>query len=116
MATMRPWTVRILELIDAGITHREDIVEQTLPFVPLGHAHRTRERQRLNAHRRPRLTDVRLTPRPKTLAEVHRVGARQVIGETLQTLVRHGHLVRDGDHLRRPSQGPAVPAAPEGGA
>jgi hypothetical protein len=114
MATMRPWTVRILELVDAGVTHREEVIEQTLPFVPIGHAHRARERQRLSQQARPRLTDRTLTPRPKGLAEVHRIGARTIIRETIATLLTHGHLVREGDHLRRPSHGQRPAADPRG--
>ena len=110
-ALRRPWTVRILELVDAGVTHREEIVEQTLPFVPIGHAHRTRERQRLHQQARARATGKTLTPRPKSMAEVHRIGAREVIRQTCHSLVLYGHLVRDGDHLRRPTSQGQRPAA-----
>jgi hypothetical protein len=111
---MRPWTVRILELVDAGVTHREEVIAQTIPFVPIGHAHRARERQRLSQQARPRATERTLTPRPKALAEVHRIGARTVVRETIATLLTHGHLVRDGEHLRRPSHGQRHAADPRG--
>lgn len=106
MATpMRPWTIRILELIDEGVTAREDLIRRASASVPLGHAFRARETMRLKAVRkhRERRPDAPRLARPKlSSTEVHRVGARQVLTDTLAGLVRSGRLVRTGDEFRRP--------------
>ena len=99
---MRPWTIRALALIDEGVTHRDELIELCTPFVPQGKAYRMRETERV----RQRARFVSISGRTHAVAErlpieVHRVGARIVISQTLRGLVTNGTLVRDGDHFRR---------------
>jgi hypothetical protein len=103
--TRRPWTERILQLVDAGITEREEIVRRTIPFVPQGHAYRVREIT--NARMRRRYGYVDAAPRNlnRTPGELHRVGAGAVINQAIHNLTRCGVLVRDGDHVRRRPKG-----------
>jgi hypothetical protein len=97
---MRPWTRRILDLIDAGVTDREEIIRLTTPFVPQGHAYRVREstnerqRRRSSSSSEPRRLNV-------TPSEMHRIGARGAIRASLANQLRDGYLIRDGDQFRR---------------
>ena len=95
---MRPWTRQMLELIDAGVTEREEIIRLTTPFVPQGHAYRVREsaNERLRRRRSGVRRMLELAP-----SEIHRIGARRAIILSLHNQIRDGHLIRDGDHMRR---------------
>ena len=105
MNPMRPWTARILELVDQGITHREDIVERAAPWVPVGHAYRVREGHRRHQLRRRSGEEDTPPRRELTMAEIHRLGARVVIVKAVGALTVTGTLVREGDHYRRPDHG-----------
>ena len=98
----RPWTQRILQLIDEGVTDREALITGATPFVPQGHAHRVRERQnkRMAARRREE-GRPQGSGRITSTSEAYRVGARQVVHKALQNLCKCGRLVRDGDQFRR---------------
>jgi hypothetical protein len=103
----RPWTVRIFELIDAGVHDPDEIVERTICHVPPGHAHRTRERAlseyRATRERRGDLLHVRATyTRQIDPHEAYERGARRVIRRTLASLRQQGTLVLvDGELHRR---------------
>ena len=98
----RPWTVRVLELIDQGVTNREAIIEQASPYVPQGHAYRRREWSRLYEERKTRERGVPARePRPRSCAEIHRIGARVVISQSLEQMVRRGVLIRVEDTYLR---------------
>lgn len=112
---IRPWTRRILELVDSGVTERTEVIRQTIPFVPQGHAYRTRERdlERLR-HRTSVAYEERIRngetphhgpfgPRAVDPIDCHEVGARMVIRHTILKLIRGGHLVLADGHLVRPS-------------
>ena len=103
MSRRYPWTVEILRLIDEGVTDREDVITRTIPFVPIGHAYRIRER--VNADqttRRAKRGQVIVGPRTTSMSEMHRIGARHVITSTLLTLRRCGTIVLDGNIVKRP--------------
>lgn len=100
---MRPWTIRLLELIEGGVSHREDLIRGASPFVPVGHAYRVREQFRMKAAQkfRRRYPDApELTRAPRSTTEIHRVGARLVLDSCLHSLVANGRLIREGDHYR----------------
>lgn len=103
-AMVRPWTERIMKLVDNGITEREAIIIGTLPFVPQGHAYRVREHESMRSLQRARAAGIPEGKRRQlTAVQVHRTGARRVVAHTLNSLCRTGHLVRDGNHYRRPT-------------
>lgn len=92
---MRPWTRQLLMLVDIGITDREDLIRRAAPYVPIGHAHRTRERDRLRCGGPQARVHL-------TTAEIHAIGARTVLHRSLKKLVERGQLVRNGNHYHRP--------------
>lgn len=101
----RPWTERILSLVDAGVTERAEIVRRTIPFVPQGHAFRVREINNEKLRRSHAVDGVVPPPRTRvrSLSEIHRIGAGHVVRHAIHALLQSGTLVRDGpDHLRRP--------------
>lgn len=89
----------MMELIDAGITDREEIIRLTTPFVPQGHAYRVRESTNERLRRRRGGEPRHIEPSP---SEIHRIGARQSITKALHIQVRCGYLVIDGTRVRRP--------------
>lgn len=101
MPIMRPWTRHLLGLIEAGIHDRATLIERTTPFVPQGHAFRSREiaRARQVARDRTKRGDDLSKPLKRDLersaAHIHRVGAAQVIRLTLSNLEKAGRIVRD---------------------
>lgn len=97
---LRPWTLRLLALIDQGVTAREELIRLVTPVVPIGHAYRVRVRtnERQKARKPETRTVRRREPHPK---EAHRIGARQVIQKTLANLCRDQTLVLDHGHYRR---------------
>lgn len=100
----RPWTERILALIDAGVTERSEIIRRTVAFVPQGHAYRMRETTNQRLRERRAINGHTPVARESchSASELHRIGATAVIGRTINSLVRHGTLVRIGDEYRRP--------------
>lgn len=105
---MRPWTRRLLDLIDEGITDHDELVSRAVPWVPQGHAFRTREESNARFRRRYAVAHPTATPRGNqvrryTPTELHRVGARLVLTRCLRNLVRTGRLVRDGTTYTRPA-------------
>lgn len=116
MALRRPWTQHLLQLVDSGVTHAEELIRLTTPLVPMGHAFRKREM--VNGHARERHREAghpsAPTPRrPREPIDVHRIGARLVLRDCLHGLVRTGHLVQDGEHFRRPSQATVADVRPD---
>lgn len=103
-ALLRPWTERIMQVVDSGITEREAIIDATMAFVPQGHAYRVREHESARSLERARAAGIPQGKRREVTAiQVHRSGARRVIARTLVSLCRCGRLVRDGHHYRRPT-------------
>jgi len=103
-ALVRPWTERILQVVDQGITDREAIITATMAYVPQGHAYRVREHESVKSLERARAAGIPEGKRRQvTAVQVHRSGARRIINSTLHSLCRCGHLVRDGHHYRRPA-------------
>jgi hypothetical protein len=96
---LRPWTRRILELLEEGPLPREEIVQRTIPYVPQGHAFRAREYARQKAMRYSRQNGHALGSPKATVTpgQIHEAGARIVIKKALQGLVDRGTVVRDGD-------------------
>ncbi len=117
---MRPWTRRILELVAQGVTDREAIISGAIAWVPQGYAYRKREQKNASAARqwearRPEDAGRRETPRrERSAAEVHRIGAREVLSHKLNDLVRQGYLVREGDQYRYPRTGRHAATPTEG--
>lgn len=109
MTIMRPWTRRVLDLIDEGVHDRAELIRLATPFVPEGHAYRKREQVNAQVRRdsaRRRGGEV-AQPRKleRSAREIHSSGARTVLRETLNNLVKIGHLVREGDNFYRAAQG-----------
>lgn len=104
-AIARPWRARVLEVLDAGVEDLEEIYLRVTPWVPQGHAFRERERHNARyRNRHPRQNGEPSAPRPviRSAAEIHRIGARQVIRKTLQNLVKDGYIVRtETGYVRR---------------
>jgi len=99
---MRPWTERIIQLVDEGVTERETIIAKATPWVPQGHAFRVRESRNARARAKDRARGRAAGTQPKvSIYEVHRVGARHVIRTSLAGLCQCGVLTREGDHYRR---------------
>lgn len=109
MATpMRPWTRRLLDLIDDGITDHDELIRRAVPWVPQGHAFRMREQNNARFRERYAAKHPSAIRRPNqvrrsTPTELHRVGARLVLTRSLRNLVHHGHLTRDGTTYARPA-------------
>jgi hypothetical protein len=113
----RPWTQRVLDLVADGVHDRDELIERATPWVPQGHAYRVRERVRQNELERTRAQIRGRGPSQRRSAvEVHRIGARIVIRDTLRMLVKHRRLVRIGDrYLLPPSLDATRTARPEAG-
>ena len=97
---LRPWTLEILRLVEAGTSDEEEVIRLATPFVPQGHAWRTREAYRLKsaAAVERKLNGARVRERhlrPITPAEIHRIGARMVIRAALRQLAESGRVIRD---------------------
>jgi hypothetical protein len=102
-ALRRPWTERIYDLLADGPIEREQLIEQTIAWVPQGHAYRAREQQRAHSNARSvPLTDRRARPARRSATELHRIGARLVVVKAIRQLIRNGKLVHEGSYYRLP--------------
>jgi hypothetical protein len=111
MATpKRPWTLRLLQLVDAGVTDRSELIERSVHHVPHGHAWRQRERDRAHSAQQTarRHPTRQIGPQQRCADDIYLIGARRVIVATLHSLVRNGALVRDGQSYSRPTNGAHV--------
>ena len=102
----RPSTVRLLQLVDEGVTERDEAMRRTIPWVPPGTAFRVRASHNaaMRAKYAARYGSTPAGPRPDPCAyEVHRRGAMRVLQKTLNSLLQRGTLEYVDGHLRRPN-------------